>query len=194
MNKDSWVQEVYIEFFDRCFRATAYTCEKGDRAFRAFWSLLISGGVKFDRNDFKDLHEWAAGHSYLRFYSPSESHYELGVQESNMSFLLAYENYVGRKPFITKDIDYDCYRGGAYTCHGGGKTQGRLVIGASFAWEGRRITVTSFKDNVHSLIACEYQPKKAGEDYGPSKIKKRFTISVKDLQKAKKKDKDNAEN
>ena len=177
----SYVQEAYIAFETHVFRATDYTSEKNSHAYRDFWSLLISSGIKFGRDDFLALREWEDFDYYNHFYEPYEGLYGLAIQESNMSFVHAYEKYKNRKPFITKNIDYGYHRRG-FVCHGNSKTQGRLIIGASFNWGGRRVTVTSFKDDAHALIACEYQPKKDG----PAKIKKRFTITVDELRKSKK--------
>ena len=50
------------------------------------------------------------------------------------------------------------------------------MLDASFIWERERVTVTSFKDAEHALIACAYA-KQEPDQRGPAKIARRFTIT-----------------
>jgi len=98
-----------------------------------------------------------------------------------LTFAYAYEKLKGRKPFIGIGLDYDrrCYPD--YSNHATqAKSAGRLVLGTEFRWKGEVVSVTSFKDEKHSLIACAYHPDPKG--YNPSKVKKRFTITIKDFK------------
>lgn len=54
------------------------------------------------------------------------------------------------------------------------------MFNALFGWKGETVKVTKFKDKEHSLIACAYYP--APKGYTPSKIKRRFTITVADFK------------
>ena len=185
----SYVQEVYKLVENRkMWRVVSYTREKQDWAWRTFWDLLISSGFEFEKKDLIQLRSWSdesGGFSpYRSWHPPQENHYNAAVHNGNMSFAHAYEEYMGRKPFITTGINYG-YSQYGYTLHATSlKTQGRLVVGAEFSWQGKTVKVTSFDDVAHSLIACAYQPRKEGE-YS-SKIKKRFRITVEDLRMARK--------
>lgn len=185
----SRIRETYHLFQQQMWEKTAYTSEKNARAWFDFWSLLILSGFNFAKTELRDIAKWCAENSH-RWHPPGEGHYTLAVADSNISFAIAYETYEGRKPFIFSQIDYD--RRGGYMCHSVSKTKGRLVIGAKFPWKGETVKVTTFKDEKHSLIACAYHPDPKG--YTPSKIKKRFTISVDDLRKQKKEKNESAGN
>lgn len=181
------VHDLYERLMRRTFAATPWTGEKNASVVAAFWKLLISGGVKFQLSDLKEIKAWSAADTWRPgFYGPDEGHYGLAVHESNISFCRCYEAYLGRKPFITKGIGYG-YGHSGYVCHGSRKTQGRLVVGAQFLWDGRQVTVTSFKDEKQSLVACVYYAKTEDEKYERTKIKKRYTISIAEFAKARKK-------
>lgn len=181
----SKVQEIYKLFYYGSFKAVSYTREKENGTMDQFWSMLISAGFCFEKEDLVQLRAWGEEDYYRTFYGPHEGHYGLAVRESNGSFARAYEAYRGRKPFIYTGIGYG-QRYGGFVCHGSGKTKGRLVIGVDFTWKGEGVRVTSFKDDKSALIACAYHPKKGANDWSRLKVKKRFTITHKDLREAKK--------
>ncbi len=179
------VHYLYEKLMRNTFAAVTFTNEKSANITSAFWDLLISAGIEFELTDFNDLTIWSEEDYYRPgFHVPEEHHYALAVYESNISFCRCYEAYLGRKPFISKMVKYG--RRGGYICHGSYKTQGRLVVGAHFLWDGHQVTVTSFKDKDHSLIACAYYASGNSEVYERTRIKKRYTISITDFAKARK--------
>ena len=172
------IQEFYKTFYDNRWESTTYSQEKNARSWGAFWSLVICSGFEFNKDALTDLVTWAEESYYRTFHRPDEGHYCDAVCDSNIQFCCAYESLVRRKPFIAKHCDYRSRAG--YTCHSYEKSQGRLVIGTRFAWKEHTVEVTSFKDTLHSLIACAYKPKSRDVEYEPAKIAKRFTLPHKD--------------
>lgn len=174
----SSITDLYKQFFTSTWKVTQYSPEKAGHAAASFWWLCIGAGVEFEIDDFGSLASWCAEDRWRPlFHCPGEHHYAEAVHEGHLSFCRAYENMVGRKPFIGRQIEY--YRpSGAYTVHQTrAKSQGRLVINCSFVWQGERVTVTSFKDDSHALVACAYQPEAEHGEYERRKIRKRFTIT-----------------
>ena len=146
-----------------------YTREKASQAISAFWFLLIKSGFAFEKTDLTSLGAWV-----------DEGHYSLAVRCGNLTFAYAYEELKKRTPFIGIGQNYfDCWPG--FSNHATqAKSSGRLVLGVKFSWKGEEVKVTSFKDDVSSLVACAYHPDTEG--YMPSKIKRRYTISAKDFR------------
>ena len=97
-----------------------------------------------------------------------------------MTFAYAVEKLWGRIPFIGFGFDYyGCWP--KFSNHATQpKSAGRLILYTEFHWKGEIVKVTSFNDIEHSLIACAYYP--APEGHRPSKIKKRFTITIEDFK------------
>ena len=183
------VVDFYKEFRDINFKAVSFTSDKCNRAFGAFWSLCISSGCRFGKDDLLALRQWEKEDSWNIFHPPLEIHYSLAVLENNISFCQAYEKYKDRKPFIWKGIDYGYNRMGVYACHcTQDKSQGRLIRRAQFTWKGYRVEVTNFKDEKGSLIACAYDPdaeKRRHEQQDRRKPIRRFTITNQQLLGAK---------
>lgn len=171
------IQEFYKDFYNNCWNSTAFTHERNSRSWFDFWKLVICAGFTFNKKDLLSLAGWAEEDSYRSFHRPDEVHYSCAVSDSNTQFCIAYEELVGRKPFIAKHCEYS--RRGGFACHSFGKSQGRLVLGARFVWKEFMVEVTSFKDADHALIACAYHPKKK-DVYERTKVAKRFTISHKE--------------
>ena len=96
--------------------------------------LVISSGMRFDVEDFED--------DVANHYA-DEYHYSLAVRTNNLSAARAWEAYRKRKPFFTNNVQYNSLQ----------RARGRLIIGAEFFWEGRKVEVTSFALNGDSLIA-----------------------------------------
>jgi hypothetical protein len=192
------LEQLYCLVYDNTWKAVKWDRDRSSGAWGRFWSLLIGMGFRFEKTDLTDLGK-ALDQDKSRwnrrsFHSPDEGHYSQAVIVGNVSFCAAFEEWVGRLPFITKGIDYGylnrCTEG--YIKRVGEKTQGRLVIGAWFTWKGERVKVTSFvtrkveDQTEHSLIACAYHPaEKIG--YEPSKIRKRFTITAEEFKQERKK-------
>jgi len=186
--KKNNVIELYDLVAANLWQTISWTPNKGGWIWSDFWSLLVSGGVRFEKESLIELQKscrsednsW--GHL---FHGPNEGHYSQAVMCGNISFANAYENFVGRKPFILKGIEY--HAGGSVRNYQSGttsKTQGRLIIGASFQWKGETVFVTNFKDKDHALIACAYEREKKGYGWS-SKITRRFTITNEQLRAEK---------
>jgi len=168
------------------WRKTAWSPNKSGRAWSDFWFLLISSGFEFAKNDLINLRKWCSEDLYRHWHSPGEGHYAVAVRDGNISFAAAYEVYMKRKPFICSGIDYGyCHSQDYIQQRTQPKTHGRLVIGAWFKWQGEKVKVTAFKDEKQSLIACAYHPSEE-VGYEPSKIRRRFCISIKELGQSKK--------
>ncbi len=171
------VQKMFDAFVDGHWQTMNYTWEKSSHTWSDFWLLLIMSGFCFDKDDLVVIKRKCS----CTRYSPSwsgvdEGCYSLAIRAGNLSFAYAYEKLVGRIPFIGINLDYSyCFP--SFSNHATqSKSAGRLVIGTQFNWQGETASVTSFKDEEHSLIACAYHPNPEG--YRPSKIKKRFTITI----------------
>jgi len=183
--KTSYIIELYKSFFQHAWSVGSWTPVKGSRVVTDFWFLFIGAGFYFAETDLIELKKWCEADIWRPlFHCPGEGHYSLAVHERNISFCRAYEKLVGRKAFIGKQIDYEDLPNRYTCCQTQKRTQGRLVINASFNWKSEKVTVTSFKDDDHSLVACAYYPRKDG--YKPNKIRKRFTITHKEYQKSQK--------
>lgn len=175
------VQRMFNAYVSGNWKTMNWTNEKADHAWLSFWSLLIKSGFAFEKTDLietKKTCSCCTGSRYdPRWYGVGEGHYSLAVRCGNLTFAYAYEKLRGRIPFIGIGLDYDhrCYPN--YSKHATqAKSAGRLVLFTEFLWKGETVSVTSFNDKKHSLIACAYYPDSRG--YTPSKVKKRFTIIV----------------
>ena len=171
------------------FQVVNWTPEKDSHAWLDFWSLLIQSGFYFRTDEFQQLESWRKrmckkGYTSLclSINNPSEDHYSLAVLCGNTSFARAYEALRARKPFLGQGLNYHDQnrrfgvRGGTTE-----KTQGRLILGASFDWMGEKVTVTSFHDDKQTLIACSYHPTES--EYSQNgKIKKRYRITHEEWQ------------
>ncbi len=169
--KNTWVKKLYKAFSESTWTSGMnHTREKNYHIWSAFWSLLISAGVRFEESDLIDLDAWC-----------DEGHYSLAGRNGNLSFAYAYESVHKRTPFVGIGLSYDqCYP--SFSNHATqAKSAGRLVMHTRFTWQGEKVKVTSFNDKESSLIACAYHPRK-DDDYS-DKIKKRFKITAKDFRK-----------
>lgn len=181
--KMTTVQKMFYAFVEGNWKTMDWTGEKANHVWSDFWFLLISSGFAFEKADLISIKETCSCCTGSRYdplwYGVDEKHYSLAVRCGNMTFAYAFERLRERIPFIGIGLDYwDCYPG--FSKHGGSKNTGRLVMGTEFSWKGETVKVTNFKDEKHSLIACAYHPDLEG--YTPSKIKKRFTITVADFK------------
>lgn len=178
------VHQMFNAFVKGHWRTMIYTREKANHAWSDFWFLLISSGFAFEKTDLISIKKTCSCCTGSRYdhlwYGVDEGHYSLAVRCGNLTFAYAFENLRGRIPFIGFGLNY-------YRCHPGfpnhatqAKSAGRLVYGTEFSWKGETVKVTNFKDKEHSLIACAYHPDPKG--YTPSKVKKRFTITVQDFK------------
>lgn len=181
----SAVQKMFNAYVAGNWKTMNWTSEKAYHAWSAFWSLLINSGFAFEKTDLIEIKKTCScctGSRYdARWYGLYEEHYSLAVGCGNLTFAYALEKLWGRIPFIGIGLDYHrCYQG--FSNHATKpKSVGRLVERVEFVWKGETVRVTSFNDEKHSLIACAYHPHP--KDYTPSKIKKRFTITVEDFKK-----------
>ena len=174
----SSVIKIYKAFNDGFWGTGSFSWDKDHDAGGSLWNLLIRWGCKFAVDDLVKIKKLCedAGSYRPRWYEPIEDHYSLAVRWGNLSFAYAYEKLVGRKPFISTALSYPDYpyvRTG--TTH---KTQGRVVEGCKFMWEGEDVKVTTFRDDEYALIACAYHPQEGDrKGYRPTKVKRRFKIT-----------------
>lgn len=178
------VERMFNAFVKGNWRTMNWTSEKANNVWCDFWFLLISSGFAFEKNDLVSIRKTCyccTGSRYdPNWYGVGEGHYSLAVRCGNLTFAYAYEKLKGRKPFIGIGLDYNsCWP--SFPNHATqSKSAGRLVMLTKFIWKGETAQVTSFKDEENSLIACAYHPDPKG--YTPSKVKKRFTITVADFK------------
>lgn len=128
-------------------------------------SLAINSGLEFYEEDFSVISErfcsgrWLGADREL-FYSSAASS---SPQSSwpNLSACRAWEKWVGRKPFMIQEAP---------------SAKNRVYVGLHMAWEGQRVTVTSFSKDGKSFIACSYKEPPEGEPY-TYKVQKRYRIT-----------------
>lgn len=177
------VQRMFNAYVAGNWKTMNWTHEKENHAWSAFWYLLISSGFAFEKTDLVSIRENCSCCTGSRYdpiwYGVDDGHYSLAVRCGNLTFAYAFETLRGRIPFIGIGLDYyHCWP--RYSKHNSPATMGRLVMGTSFQWKDENVRVTSFNDKEHSLIACAYH--RGPDGYSPTKIKKRFTITVKDFK------------
>ena len=177
------VQKMFYAFVEGNWKTMNWTSEKANNVSLDFWDLLIKSGFVFEKTDLVSIRETCWGYKGSQYapmwYGVYEGHYSLAVRCGNLTFAYAYEKLRNRTPFIGIGLDYRrCFP--SFSKHGGIKNAGRLVRLTEFFWEGEDVSVTNFKDENHSIIACAYHPDPEG--YTPSKVKKRFTITVEDFK------------
>lgn len=120
-----------------------------------------------------------------------EGYYTMACLSKNTSACRSYEHACGRKPFMANRVRPPIYGATTYF-HVDPITQerGRLYVGARFPWRGEKeVEVTSFAQDGSYLTACSYKPKEYDErgfQIGPTKIAKRYTITLADLKAARK--------
>ena len=177
---ETTVRIMFDAFVKGNWHTMNYTREKSSHVWMDFWFLLIKSGFAFEKTDLVEIRKYCAESSYNpAWYGVDERHYSVAVRCGNLTFAYAFEKLRGRIPFIGFGLDYyDCWP--IYSKHNTPPTMGRLVMATEFGWKGETVSVTSFNDEKHSLIACAYHPDP--EEYRPSKIKKRFTITVADFK------------
>jgi len=179
MNKKSSIIKLYKLFFQTAWEIGSRTPEKENQIGVRFWPLLIVSGHYFAEKDFLKLDvQYKTAYWGPSYYPPGEGDYSLAVHENNLSFCRAYETKHNRKPFVGNGIDYGNRPSDAVTVHQTqARTRGRLVMRCSFIWKGDHVTVTNFKDENQSLIACAYY------DSERTQVKKRFTITHEEWEK-----------
>lgn len=179
------VERMFNAFVKGNWSTMNWTGEKSNNVWGDFWFLLISAGFAFEKDDLISIREtcsYCTGSRYDPYWSGVyEEHYSLAVRCGNLTFAYAYEKLKGRIPFIGIGLEYSRYCVPDFSNHATqSKSSGRLVLGTQFSWKGETVKVTIFKDDEHSLIACAYHPDPEG--YTPSKIKRRFKITVADFK------------
>lgn len=184
MQEITAVRRMFDAFESGHWKTMNWTGEKANDVWSDFWYLLIKSGFAFEKDGLVSIREICSCGTGSRYdptwYGVDEGHYSLAVRCGNLTFAYAYEKLYGRIPFIGFGLDYRrCHPG--FSNHATqAKSAGRLVMGTGFSWKGETVKVTNFKDEKHSLIACAYHPDP--ERYTPSKVKKRFTITIKDFK------------
>ena len=132
-------------------------------------TLAIRAGLRFDEGDFKAFTMIRHGRWILA--DAAERWYALAVEFDNRSACRSLELWRDRPIF-----QHPC-------------GSGRLAVGATFAWQGERVEVTSFDDAKGTLTAVAHVRDEHGHPVRPARIARRFTISPADLLAARKAEK-----
>ena len=137
--------------------------------------------MEFGADDFRYMSE----HFRMGYRCGDLEHfYTDAVVVRNASAWKAFEKYRARKPYLF-----------APAVVGNNVTAARLVVGATFEWQGENVTVTSFNDgDTPHLNACSYVISKGTQcnrchlhlQYPEKKILHRFKIAYQDLKDEKK--------
>ena len=154
--------------------ATEHSYERLNHAMRHTLELAIGAGFEFKEGDIQHIFN-----SYRSGYWLSESSewiYTNAITVGNMSAIKSFEWAVSRHGFLADDVDIGVQRSSFVHLVGDRKRE-RLCVGASFAYRGLRLTVTSFSDDSSYVNACSYVPK----DEYQKKIDKRFKITRDDI-------------
>jgi len=178
---ETTVRKMFDAFAQGNWHTMNYTREKANHLWSDFWFLLIKSGFAFEKTDLESIKKTCTVSRYdPLWYEVHEEHYSLAVRCGNLTFAYAAEKLWGRIPFIGFGLDYkDCWP--IFCNHATqAKSAGRLVMGTIFQWKSEKVSVTSFKDDKHSLITCAYHPDPEG--YKPSKVKRRFKITAEDFK------------
>jgi hypothetical protein len=122
-------------------------------------ALAIRSHLQFNQDDFHKISSefrwdyWNGG--------GGEGFYNLAVFNKNTSAIEALEHYWNRRPFRAYRV---LNTTGSYMQSAGNiQRYGRLVVGSVFFWIGQRVTVTSFNDKEHKVIAVIYRKPEAPE-------------------------------
>ncbi|KKM15554.1 hypothetical protein LCGC14_1694930 [marine sediment metagenome] len=144
---------------------SAYSKQRVNRAMSDAISLAIVGGLRFAINDFARISTDFGGCRWQH----AEFSYSVAVKERNMSAVLSIEAWLNRKPFIVDHLER--WQGGKM----------RLAVDSRFIWLGYRVTVTSFAADNSYVVACTYR-ENTTNSYRPAKVKRRFKITIADIQ------------
>jgi hypothetical protein len=156
------VELVRLVWRESCV-ATPHSWRRFNGALNDALRLSIISGMKFERNDIKNIYE---EHRGWYWFGDIETLYALAVTNENIKASQSFEKFLRRKPFMFRSE--------------GRKSKRRLVIGNHFRWRNEIVTVTSFSNDNGHLIACSYYPKKYFSD--PTKIKNQYKITINDLK------------
>ena len=141
--------------------------------------LAIEAGLDFRLDDFAYISKYFRWGYWV---GDGEGVYCHAVVTNNMSAIKAFEHYRNRKPFIVNDVlQVWCFS----STH---RNRGRLAIGSKFMWLGQGVTVTSFDDKNHRIIACTYKPREHDERgylIGSLKVEHIYKLTHKDLKTMK---------
>ena len=157
---------------------TSFSYERLNHSMANAVSLAIGAGFAFAEDDIKLIRA-----NYRSSYWIGESDewmYCEAVAVGNMSAIKSYEKWKKREPFIAEQVDIQMRRHNAYQHGSGSRQKERLVVGATFKWQGAPVKVTSFSSDQSYINCCSY--KRIKGQYGYSeKIDKRFKITRSEL-------------
>jgi hypothetical protein len=163
--------------WSNCNEVNGHSWERLNGSMKDALSLAISAGMAFDLGDFASFREryrfgYWGGQDSGGF---AEGFYTEAVCKGNMSAAKSFEQWKGRKPFITEDAEATMRYGRRVESRCGG----RLTVDSRFTFRGELLTVTSFSDGGEYLTACTY--KLCEHDQYRRKIAKRFKITREEL-------------
>ncbi len=171
-------------------QATSHSWGRVNTSMQRALSLAIGCGMKFAPDDFAQIqrryrfHYWG-GNDAGGF---AEGFYALAVAEGNVSACQAFEKWKGRAPFIADGVRPG--RSVQFAHRGGFREKQRLAVGSTFHWQGQEVKVTSFADDGSYVVACSYDDPDPTKSYEKAKIDRRYRISRRDLQQARREQKE----
>lgn len=129
-------------------KATGHSWLKINHAMSEALSLAIRSGMEFGIDDFAAM-ELPFRSGYWRYL---ENNYRDAVLYRNSSAWKAIENRLERTPFIVKGASISTHTGDGPV----GQGLARIIIGAEFVWDGKRVKVTSINDEKGYIVACAH--------------------------------------
>jgi hypothetical protein len=155
--------------------------------------MAVSRRFYFEDDDWAELvRRWGGLRSCNGVFHCGEGLYSLACTSGNRRAAISYEKWAGRPPFIWHGPRYDRNLPSA--------TGGRLYVGADFYWQDMPVTITSFAEDGSAIRAAAYEETPGVWDKCGTclqsrcisrerrQLKRRFSITVKDLKEAPNKD------
>lgn len=171
MEEKSPAYKLLEHVWRNALKTTRHSWERLNHSMADAMCLAIYSGMKFDTSDIDKVSQSFR----MGYWGDGERFYTRAVKAGNISACHTLEKYLNRKPFIAK-FNLDYWNGDGYM-RSPHRQSGRICVGCSFAWDGDRVTVTSFADDGSYFIACSYQPDNR------SKVKKMYRVTLPDLRK-----------
>jgi len=151
-----------------------HTWERVNHSMGRALELAIGAGLRFAPGDFDTI---ADRYRPDRWYGEQggEQFYRLAVIVANVSAAMAWEASRQRRPLLADDVESPYAWSAVGYCHTPGRrVRERLFVGAEFAYQGHRATVTSFRVD-GKVVACTYR------DARHSKVARRYVVGWEDI-------------
>jgi hypothetical protein len=159
-------------------RSTTHSYERLNHAMRSALEMAAGYGFKFAPDDVQYILSNYRSHYWIG--ESDEWLYGTAVAAGNMSAIQSFEKAKGREPFIAEQVNLSVGHSGYLHGGAGTRQRERLVVGASFKWQGQTVKVTSFAKDQGHVNCCSYKRVKGGAYYS-DKIDKRFKITWAEL-------------